>query len=87
VLQRLVKDGYVTSIRGPSGGFLLKKDAKEITLLNIYESIEGKIEITSCPMDNPVCPFDKCLMGNVVSKLSGQFRDYMANRTLEEFLS
>lgn len=87
VLQRLVKDGYVTSSRGPSGGFLMKKDPKEITLLDIYEAIEGKIEITNCPMDNPVCPFDKCLMGNVVSKLTAQFRDHMASQTLEEFLA
>jgi len=87
VLQRLVKDGYVTSSRGPSGGFLIKKDPKEITLLDIYEAIEGKIEITNCPMDNPVCPFDKCLMGNVVSKLTAQFRDHMASQTLEEFLA
>lgn len=87
VLQRLVKEGYVTSSRGPSGGFLMKKDPKEITLLDIYEAIEGKIEITNCPMDNPVCPFDKCLMGNVVSKLTAQFRDHMASQTLEEFLA
>lgn len=86
VLQRLVKDGYVTSSRGPGGGFLIKKDPKEITLLDIYEAIEGKIEITNCPMDNPVCPFDKCLMGNVVSKLTAQFRDHLASQTIEEFM-
>ena len=59
VMQRLVKDGYLYSHRGPTGGFTLKVPANKITLLELYESIEGKIEIGECPMDNPVCPFGK----------------------------
>lgn len=86
VLQRLVKDGYLTSNRGPSGGFLMRKDPKAITLLQIYEAVEGKIEITDCPMEHPVCPFDRCIMGNIVKKLTTEFRDHLANQTLEEFL-
>jgi len=45
VMQRLVKDGYIESQRGPSGGFVLKKDPKDISFLEIYETIEGKIEV------------------------------------------
>lgn len=86
VLQRLVKDGYLSSNRGPSGGFLMKKKPELITLLDIYEAIEGKIEITHCPMDNPVCPFDKCLMGNIVTRLTTEFRDHMAKQKLADLL-
>ncbi len=86
VLQRLVKDGYLNSNRGPSGGFTLKKDAKEINLLQIYEAIEGKIEITPCPVDNDICPFDKCLMGGVIGKMTKSFRDYLESSTVESFL-
>jgi Rrf2 family protein len=86
VLQRLVKDGYLTSSRGPSGGFIMRKAPGDITLLHIYEAIEGKIEITDCPMEHPVCPFDKCIMGNIVKKLTSEFRDHLTNQTLEEFL-
>jgi Rrf2 family protein len=86
VLQRLVKDGYLTSSRGPSGGFIMRKKPNEISLLNIYEAIEGKIEITDCPMEHPVCPFDRCIMGNIVKKLTAEFRDHLAKQTLEEFL-
>lgn len=86
ILQRLVKDGYLVSTRGPSGGFLLRKEPANISLLEIYEAIEGKIEINACPMNNPVCPFDKCLMGNIVSKLTTEFRDHLANQKLSEFI-
>ena len=52
VAQRLVKDDLLKSVRGPSGGFTLKKDPADITLLDIYQSIEGPLEITDCPMAN-----------------------------------
>lgn len=86
ILQRLVKDGFLTSNRGPGGGFLMRKNPEDITLLDIYETIEGKIEITKCAMNNPVCPFDKCLMGNIVSRLTTEFRDYLAGQVLDAYL-
>lgn len=86
VMQRLVKDNYIKSTRGPAGGFQLDKPASEITLLNIYESIEGQILDKGCPLDRPVCAFDKCLMGGIINKLTVEFRDYMNNQTLESFI-
>lgn len=86
VLQRLVKEDYLTSIRGPHGGFELTKDPKEINLLEIYETIEGRLSITECPMENPICPFEKCILSNVVADMTKTFRDYLKNHTLEEFL-
>lgn len=82
VLQRLVKEGYLSSLRGPLGGFALKIPLETINLLEIYEAIEGKIENNDCPMDNQICAFDKCLMGNLVKTMTEQFREYMQSQTL-----
>lgn len=86
IMQRLVKDGYLTSSRGPSGGFSLKKPASEINLLQIYESIEGKVENPTCPVDNAICPFDKCLMGGVVNTLTDDFRNYLQSQTIDKYI-
>jgi len=86
IAQRLVKENILRSIRGPHGGFSLKKRPEDVTLLQIFEAIEGKIEITECPMDNPVCPFDKCIMGNIVKKMTTEFRDFFQNHTLKDYL-
>ena len=40
VMQRLGKQGIVESSRGPTGGFKLKRAATDLTLYDIYESIE-----------------------------------------------
>lgn len=42
VLQRLAQSGLIASKRGPGGGFFLKAKPEKITLLDIYEAIEGK---------------------------------------------
>ena len=86
VMQRLVKAGYLSSQRGPSGGFILRKNPAEINFLEIYEVIEGPIEVADCPMDKKICPFDKCLMDNVTNKMTLDFKDYLKNQTVNKYL-
>ncbi|MFO8235485.1 MAG: Rrf2 family transcriptional regulator [Bacteroidales bacterium] len=86
VMQRLVKAGYLTSHRGPNGGFELKKYPEEINFLELYETIEGQIEINTCPMDKPVCPFDKCILNNVTGKMAKEFKEYLKSQTIDEYL-
>ncbi|MDR3705411.1 MAG: Rrf2 family transcriptional regulator [Paludibacteraceae bacterium] len=86
IMQRLAKDNFLISTRGPSGGFVLKKKPTEINLLDIYECIEGKIEISSCPMDHQICAFDKCLMSNLTQTMTLQVREYLKSRTLESYI-
>jgi Rrf2 family protein len=86
VMQRLVKDNYVKSTRGPAGGFVLNKKAAEITLLDIYQSIEGPITESDCPMGRNICPFDKCLTGGIINKLSNEFKLYLQSQTLQDYI-
>jgi Rrf2 family protein len=87
ILQRLVKEGYLNSNRGPAGGFVLRIQPVNITLMQIYEAIEGKLEEVNCPADYQVCPFQKCLMGNIVNKMTQDFKKYMTSQTLSNFIS
>lgn len=86
VMQRLVKEGFVSSNRGPTGGFALKVLPYDLNLLTIFEAIEGKLEETKCPLDHHICPFDHCLMGNIVQKMTAEFREYMGNKTLADLM-
>ena len=86
IMQRLVKEGFLGSQRGPKGGFLLKKKPKEINLLAVYESIEGKLETTKCPLDKQICPFDKCMMNNITYEMTVKFRDYLKSQTVDKYI-
>ena len=86
VMQRLAKDGYISSQRGPSGGFTLNKPADEISFLNLYEAIEGKLEIPECPMDKKVCPFEKCIMDNVMNRMTNEFKEYLNLQLISDYI-
>ncbi len=86
VLQRLVKENFLISHRGPAGGFELKKKAKSINFLQIYEALEGKLEISACPLDKPVCPFDRCLMNNVTNKMTEDFINHLKKQTIDLYI-
>lgn len=85
VLQRLVKAGLLLSTRGPKGGFEAARPLEAISLLEIYEAIEGPMEVRSCLFACGSCPFgfDRCLFGNLLDETNRTFRDYLAATTLD----
>ncbi len=87
VLQQMVKHGFLKSVRGPTGGFILSKPAGQMTILDIYEAIEGKIDVPECPLDRQICPFNKCLMNGLVTDVTLQFKKYFGEQTLEDFIT
>ena len=86
VFQRLAKENFVASNRGPSGGFVMKKDPQDITLLELYEVIEGPVEVQGCPGNKDRCPFDKCLMGDLAEALACEFKGFLGRQTLADYL-
>ena len=88
VLQVLVRYDYLNSIRGPKGGFTLKKNAQEISLLEIYEIFEGKISKQNCVLhNNGVCPYASCVFGGLIGKFSREFELYLKNKTIADFIN
>jgi Rrf2 family protein len=45
---KLRKAGLVESVRGPRGGYLLKKEPKEIRISDIARAVEESLAPTSC---------------------------------------
>ncbi len=86
VMQKLAKDGFLGSHRGPSGGFFLIKSPLEIKLIDIYEAIEGKLIVSQCPINRPICPFDTCIFGNVTTKMVKQFKEFIEKKTLADYI-
>lgn len=82
VLQRLVKQGLLKSSRGPAGGFWLNKAPEEITLLDIYEAIEGKLTINVCPLDYHECVMGQCILECVASSIGKTFENHMKSTNL-----
>ena len=55
MLQTLVKDEVINSIKGPNGGFYITAKQKNQPIINIVESIDGKEVFKECGLG-----FSKC---------------------------
>jgi len=84
VLQRLVKVGFIKSIRGPNGGFMLSKPPDKITLLNVYESIEGPVAFDECLFGKPICGDQGCMLGGLLKTVNNEVRNYLGQTTLSK---
>ena len=88
VLQRLSKTGMVRSVRGPRGGFVLAKKPNDITLLNIYEAIDGALSLHSqCLQGVPTCGFDECIFGGLISDVHARVKAYFSQTTLADIVA
>ena len=85
VMRRLVRAGLVSSTRGPGGGFKIAKPAVEISLLNIYEAVEGKFETADCMMDSPCCKENNCIMGSLIRSVNLEVYEFFRSRKLSDF--
>ncbi len=85
VLQRLSRVGLVRSVRGPRGGFMLGKPASQITLLEIYEAIEGPILSRGCLFETPICDGVQCIWSDLLEKISKEVVEYLKSKRLSEF--
>ncbi len=85
VLQRLVKANLLKSIKGPLGGFELAKSCKDITFLEIYEAIDGKINTGCCLFGKAICNCDECIMGDFLNKTNKNVKDFFKNKRLSDF--
>ena len=86
VMQRLARAGLVRSTRGPKGGFRLRRPPAEISLLDVYEAVDGRVEASACLFDSPVCGRATCIFGDHLTVFDERFADYLASSTLAELV-
>ena len=85
VFQKLSKAGLVKSVRGPAGGFELDKPAKEISFIEIYEIIEGKVILGECPFGKIHCAFQTCIFSNELNRISADIYEVFKRMKLSDF--
>ena len=85
---RLKRGGLVNSIRGPSGGYMLRRPAEEILIYEIIEQVDEPLDLVHCikvmESENS-CPNAKtCVTREVWRGLTDHVLDFLKNITLED---
>lgn len=82
VLQRLVKAGYLTSTKGPKGGFQIIEGKETSTLLDIYEVFEGKYVCKNCLFASQHITSSCCIMKPLISTVNKTFEEFMTKNRI-----
>ena len=85
VMQRLVKSDILSSSRGPKGGFSMALPLEQVSLLDIYEAIDGRLSNNPCILNRKNCIFTECMFGNLFSNLNQEVSDYLKNKKISDF--
>lgn len=84
ILQLLVKHKLLISMKGPNGGFHLSKPAKEITLIEIVEAIDGLDIFDQCGIGFRECnEEDPCPIHVDYSRIREHVKHLFETKTLE----
>jgi len=76
--------GLLSSARGPRGGFSLVKTPEDVTLLDIYEAIEGPVEQSGCLFSVPLCEGHDCILGHALIQANDILKERLVHTTLAD---
>jgi len=88
IMMPLRSAGLVLSIRGAQGGYRLARDPTSITVLNIFEALEGEVlgfDGSETPIDNAT-EDSRCAAYEVWLRVQHQMSDAMSDVSLQDLL-
>jgi Rrf2 family protein len=84
VMQRLSREGYVSPIRGPKGGFRLTSRAAGARLRDIIEAIEGPLEFSDCLMGERGCGKADCSFRRLLAGTNKRFEKLLSQKAVRQ---
>ena len=84
ILQRMVRYGFVSSVKGKGGGFYFDKDKPEVALQDLIMSTEGTKTFSGCGFGLKNCSVDKpCPLHEQYAPIRESIRKLVANETIQ----
>jgi len=87
LFAKLRRQGLVSAMRGPGGGYQLAQSAEKITVLEIVNAVEEPIQATRCtPGAGHGCRVDgeRCLTHNLWAALGDRLESFLGEVTLSD---
>jgi Rrf2 family protein len=88
VMRRMAKEGIVSSVKGPHGGFYINKGTLDTTLLKLITVTGEAKQLDYCIMDMKKCnPQNPCPLHVKTESIQKQWSALLANTTIASLLS
>ena len=89
LFSKLKNGKLVKSVRGPSGGYILERNPKDIKLSNIIFAVDEKVKTLNCKKDSKKgCngKSTKCITHNLWDDLENHINNFFENKSLNDLL-
>ena len=86
LFSRLRRQGLVTSVRGPGGGYRVAKAHHEISVSNIITAVDELIDATQCGGKEDCHEEGRCMTHDLWASLNNKILDYLSGVTLAELV-
>jgi Rrf2 family protein len=84
VMACLARAGIVAAVRGPGGGARLRRPPSEVTILEVYEAIDGPMTMDTCLLAPAGCGSTCCQLGPRLSAFNDDIRQLFAKTSLSD---
>jgi Rrf2 family protein len=85
VLAKLTRADLLESHTGAAGGYRLKVDPGETSILSIVEAIDGPLPWTGCLLGTPICAPGSCVFRELLDDMRERFTSHLSGITLADF--
>ncbi len=86
LFAKLRKNGLVSSVRGPGGGYQLARDGGTIFIAEIIDAVDESVDATRCGGQGDCQQGMTCLTHELWSDLSEQLHSFLAGISLQELV-
>lgn len=85
LMSMLRSAGFVRSVRGSKGGYVLARPAEQIRLNDLFRSLEGTVTTTECTADEDYCDRSPdCAAREVWVKVENAIEEVLSGITLAD---
>lgn len=86
ILQKLSKEGFIQSAKGPNGGFFVTEENVKRPIADIVLSIDGKTLLTGCGLGLQQCSETQpCPLHHYFKDIREQLKEMLENITIDQF--
>ena len=84
VLRQVVKAGFIRSVRGQDRGYVFAVPPEEISLLQLFEAIEGQLMFDDCPLRHCACggTTENCTIFSQWTAATRMLKELLAQTTI-----
>jgi Rrf2 family iron-sulfur cluster assembly transcriptional regulator len=87
LFSRLRKEGLVTSVRGPGGGYRLGRCSAQIAIADVISAVNESVDATKCSGKGNCQDGEQCLTHSLWQGLSQRIEEFLRSITLSELVA